>query len=299
MQSLRFVATTVVITISFALANSAQAEKGAARKSSSLPKAGWHTSFTQAEAEAKALGKPLVVHFYADWCAPCKKMESTVLNQPEVLRCLGSDVVGVKVNADHHPDLKSRFGVSGYPSDVLVGPTGGVSTRYVGYASQTSYVARLKKEGAKYPSQPTAKVVAKSEKASDKEPQPDRDRQHLGLDGYSPVALTTGKLWKKGKPDFAARYRGSVYHFVNAEELDLFLETPSDYAPRLLGCDPVILAKSGRAVRGDIQHGVFFRKRVFLMATNANREEFLKNAPFYADKQLAVEADKIEQLVSR
>lgn len=298
MQSLRLIVTVVATTFAISLANTAPAEMGAASKKSTLPKTGWHTSFSQAEAEAKALGKPLLIHFYADWCGPCQKMESNVLNEPAVLRCLGKDVVGVKVNADHHSDLKSRFGISGFPSDVVVSPKGQVSSRYVGYTSESSYVARLKKEGDKYPSKPAAQL-AKAEKSATKESKSDEKAKHLGLDGYSPVALTTGKLWKKGQPEFAARYRGIIYHFANEEELELFLETPDTYAPRLLGCDPVILAKSGRAVRGDIEHGVFFREKVYLMATGANREEFLKNPALYADKQMAVEADKIEQLVSR
>ncbi|MCA9068299.1 MAG: thioredoxin family protein [Planctomycetaceae bacterium] len=299
MQSLRFVVTTAVTTIALTWASPSQAEMGTSQKNTSLPKSGWHTSYSQAESEAKALGKPLLVHFYADWCGPCQKMERSVLNQSEVLNCLGKDVVGVKVNADHHPDLKNRFGISGFPSDVLVSPTGEVSSRYVGYASESSYVARLKNEGAKYPSQPTTQLANQPNKSATKELRTIGKTKHLGLEGYSPVALTTGKLWKKGKPEFAARFRGIIYQFSTAEELDLFLDSPTDYAPKLLGCDPVILAKSGKAVRGGIEHGVFFRKRVYLMATDANREEFLKNAAYYADKNFAVEADQIEQLVSR
>lgn len=299
MQSLRFFTSIVLTTLALALANTAQADKGTAQKQASVPKTGWHTSFSQAEAEAKALGKPLVVHFYTDWCGPCQQMERNVLNETAVLKCLGADVVGVKVNADQHPDLKSRFGISGFPTDVLVSPTGEVSTRYVGYASPSSYVARLKKEGAKHPSHPAAEVAETSEKASKQRAKRKADKKHLGLDGYSPVALTTGQLWKKGQPEFAATYRGILYHFVNEDELNLFLETPDSYAPQLLGCDPVILMESGRAVQGDIEHGVFFRERVYLMATEANREAFLKKPAFYADKQFAVEADKIEQLVSR
>jgi thiol-disulfide isomerase/thioredoxin/YHS domain-containing protein len=263
--------------------------------------AGWHTNFAEAQAEAQALGKPLLVHFYADWCGPCQQMERSVLNQPAVLRCLGVEMVGVKINADHHADLKNRFGVSGFPSDVVVSPAGEVSTRFVGATSESSFIARLKREGAKYPSKPDTQLAKRDEEKTEKPAVaiPAADRKHLGLEGYSPVSLTTGKLWKKGNPRYAAKHQGLTYHFASADELEMFEANPARYVPKLLGCDPVILSESGRAVRGKPVHGVFYRNSVFLMATEANREEFLENPAFFADKRFAVEVDEIEQYVRR
>ncbi len=302
MQRLRLMMTVLVSTLPLFSATAGRGDttppgKERARKS------GWHTSFSEAQAEAKTLGKPLVVHFYADWCGPCQQMERNVLNQPGVLRCLGADVVGVKINADHHADLRSRFGVSGYPSDVMVSPSGEVSTRYVGGTGESGYIARLKSEGAKYPSRSETRVAANYRGKSPKPAIAQRPGQSfgepLGLDGYSPVALTTGKLWKKGKPEYATTHKGVAYHFSTADELELFQADPAAYSPKLLGCDPVILSESGRAVRGKTEHGVFFRNAVFLLANEANREQFLKNPSYYADQKFAVEVDEIEQYVSR
>ena len=304
MPSTRVTTTITLCTLALFFAASTRADMAPMGKKPALT-TGWHTSFSQAEAEAKALGKPLLVHFYADWCGPCQQMERSVLNQPKVIRCLGSDVVGVKVNADHHPELKSRFGISGFPSDVLVSPAGKVSTRYVGATSESSFIARLKREGEKYPGKSDTQLAKKSERKATKktsagsEKTDKADAKHLGLDGYSPVALATGQIWKKGKSEYSAIYRGIEYRFTDERELELFLESPADYAPKLLGCDPVILAESGRPVQGQITHGVFYGESVFLMATEANRKTFLKNPAFYAEKRFAVEADEIEQYVRR
>ncbi len=297
MPSLRFFTKAFTLTVMFSYAAVCVGDTTPAT-SDVAPKTGWHTSFSQAQAEAKALGKPLLLHFYADWCGPCQTMERSVLNQPGVVRCLGVDVIGVKINADHHSDLVSRFGVSGYPTDVLVSPTGSVSTRSVGISSETSFIDRMKREGAKYPARPDTQIA----KSSAKEHKPavaKKPGDELGLDGYSPVALATGKLWKKGQPEYTAEHQGIIYQFANEDERDLFQEDPANYVPKLLGCDPVILSDTGRAVKGKIELGVFFRKGVFLMATEESREEFLNNPAFYADKRFAVEVEEIEQFVTR
>lgn len=300
MQSLRLMIKALVLTVlvsssAVGLGETTPAGKGMA------PKTDWHTSFSEAQAEAKALGKPILLHFYADWCGPCQQMERNVLNQPGVVRCLGVDVVGVKINADHNSDLKSRFGVSGFPTDVLVSPEGAVSIRSVGMSSESSFIDRMKREGAKYPTKTGAEVAKSSakEQTTLKPAIAKKANDVVGLNGYSPVALATGKLWKKGLPEFNAEHQGVTYHFANNDERDLFEENPSAYAPKLLGCDPVILSASGKAVRGNIEHGAVFRNSVFLMATEENRDQFLKNPAFYADKRFAVEVEEIQQFVTR
>lgn len=104
---------------------------------------GWHTDFETALAEARETGRPLLVHFYTDWCGPCRKMEKHVLNAPAVLDDLATRVVGVKVNAEDERGLANRFGVRGFPSDVFVSPDGEVLNRSSGYLRLPQYVSKI------------------------------------------------------------------------------------------------------------------------------------------------------------
>lgn len=104
---------------------------------------GWQVNFEKAEAQAKEQGVPLVVHFHAHWCGPCRTMESEVLETAEVHAALRSGIIGVKVNADDRRDLVSRFGISALPTDVIISPNGQVLSKSAGSPGRSAYVARL------------------------------------------------------------------------------------------------------------------------------------------------------------
>lgn len=104
---------------------------------------GWGENFETAEALAREKGLPMVIHFHAHWCGPCRTMESEVLSSAEVHALLGSGIIGVKVNSDDRRDLVSRFGISSLPTDVIVSPDGKILSKDVGSPGRSGYVARL------------------------------------------------------------------------------------------------------------------------------------------------------------
>jgi len=59
---------------------------------------------------------PVVVDFYADWCAPCKMLAP-------VFQRMAEEYAGrarfVKVNVDEEASLAARFGISGIPTLIL------------------------------------------------------------------------------------------------------------------------------------------------------------------------------------
>ena len=88
--------------------------------------------FEAAEAQARAEGKQLFVDFETVWCGPCKTMEEWVYSADSVVEASRS-VISVKVDGDEHPDIVDRFEVVGYPTMMLISPSGEVTSRLVGY----------------------------------------------------------------------------------------------------------------------------------------------------------------------
>jgi YHS domain-containing protein/thiol-disulfide isomerase/thioredoxin len=105
---------------------------------------GWQTDFKAAEAQAKAEQVPLVIHFHASWCGPCRRMESEVLGTSQVRGLLGKGIIGVKVDSDRNRDLVSRFGVTALPTDVIISHDGKVLAKDVGSPGLSGYVSRLR-----------------------------------------------------------------------------------------------------------------------------------------------------------
>jgi thioredoxin 1 len=59
---------------------------------------------------------PVLVDFWAEWCAPCKRLAPTI--DAVALELDGKLAVG-KLNVDDHPGVSSRFGIRGIPTMIL------------------------------------------------------------------------------------------------------------------------------------------------------------------------------------
>jgi thiol:disulfide interchange protein len=121
----------------------------------------WHPDYESAAAAADESGRPMLIHFHAKWCGPCRQMEARVLNQPSLREGLRDRVVAVKVDYDRHADLVERFGVAALPCDLLVDADGTVLLRTTGFVGETTYVERIARL-APVAAQPQLGLVAMS-----------------------------------------------------------------------------------------------------------------------------------------
>ncbi|MCP4786156.1 MAG: thioredoxin family protein [Fuerstiella sp.] len=104
---------------------------------------GWERDFETALSRARDSEQPLLIHFHANWCGPCRNMERNVLNTADVLSALTKNIVGVKVESDTRRDLIQWYGITTLPSDVIIEGNGNVLHRASGTASRSGYVAKL------------------------------------------------------------------------------------------------------------------------------------------------------------
>ena len=99
--------------------------------------------FEEAEGLARKEGKPLFIDFETTWCGPCKIMDEWVYTADAVVDAATS-TIAVKVDGDERLDLKDRFGVSGFPTVILVDSDGRELRRMSGYvnvADMTEFLA--------------------------------------------------------------------------------------------------------------------------------------------------------------
>lgn len=284
----------------------------------------WMKDFAQAKAIAKQSGRPLLVHFYATWCGPCRQMEKDVLHKNQVHNVLSQHFIAVMVDSDQHPELVEQFNIQSLPSDVVLSPDGVVVAKSERSRDENGYLAQLQQfidqTGGATPNpnsvpqpkeliagkEPPGKALVDNQPGKQEvlpqknvvpEPQakPNVEQKLLvGLGRYSPVSLFNNRVWRKGKSEFALVYQGVVYLMFDAEEYRAFQTDPAKYAPRLLGCDPVVLWKSDRAIPGSTEFGAYFDGELYLFSNAENRDQFKESPNRYSRPQHVLRIDEID-----
>ena len=90
------------------------------------------TDFAAALAKAAPGKQRVLVDFATTWCGPCKLMDQWVYTAADVVAA-AKDVVAVKLDGDVERELVKRFGVTAYPTMLLLEADGTEVRRVVGY----------------------------------------------------------------------------------------------------------------------------------------------------------------------
>lgn len=94
-------------------------------------------TFTDANFEQEALksATPVVVDFWAQWCAPCRIVSPTV---EELAKEYAGKVKVGKLNVDENPNTASNFGIMSIPT-ILVLKNGRIVKTIVGARAKEDY----------------------------------------------------------------------------------------------------------------------------------------------------------------
>ena len=93
------------------------------------------------EKEVLGSDKPVLVDFWAEWCAPCRMLAPTVA---AVAEHYGENASVVKLNVDDNPSTAQRYGIKGIPTLILF-RDGKEVERVVGATSKESISRMVEK----------------------------------------------------------------------------------------------------------------------------------------------------------
>ena len=85
--------------------------------------------------------KPVLVDFWAEWCAPCRMLSPTI---DAIAEQYGDNAGVVKVNVDENTSTAQRYGIKGIPTLILFS-AGKEVERVVGATSKESISRMIEK----------------------------------------------------------------------------------------------------------------------------------------------------------
>lgn len=91
------------------------------------------------EQEVLQSDKPVLVDFWAEWCAPCRALSPTV---DAVAQDYQGKAKVVKLNVDDSPQVAQRYGIRGIPT-LIVFKGGNESDRVVGMTGKENLARML------------------------------------------------------------------------------------------------------------------------------------------------------------
>ena len=103
----------------------------------------WYATFEDASAGAQRDGKPIMLDFWAEWCLPCKVMDSDVYPNDEVVQAAVPFAL-VKIDFDRKPALARRYQVENMPTLVFTDSYGRELFRYSGFIGAQALSALLR-----------------------------------------------------------------------------------------------------------------------------------------------------------
>ena len=90
------------------------------------------------ESDVLKSDRPVLVDFWAQWCAPCRMLAPTV---EAVAEKYAESATVVKLNVDDNPEVSQRYGIKGIPTLILF-KNGKEEERVVGATSKEA-IARM------------------------------------------------------------------------------------------------------------------------------------------------------------
>ncbi len=92
----------------------------------------WYKNLDEAVEAARQTDRPMMIDFWADWCAPCRIMDAEVYTDPDLITVFQEKMIGVRIHFDLQPDMVRKFDVLALPYLVFTNSYGTVLLAHQG-----------------------------------------------------------------------------------------------------------------------------------------------------------------------
>jgi len=247
----------------------------------------WQSDLEAAKQQAAREQKLVLVHVWAPWCGPCKRMDREVFNQAAVAQSLDPHFVCVKINTDEQPDAKKQFGIKNWPTDLVLSPDGRVVERTEGFKAAAKYSHEMTQIAATAKSSAPSTVLAKGPESN----YPPRRESPPAGDAPAPWAKDRGQAPPvQTQSNYPPREARPAAPAASAPAVAQTPALPPGTPP--LGLDgfcPVQLSQamklaepSRKWTRGDVRWGAIHRGRLYLFVGAAEQSAFLSDPDRFA-----------------
>jgi thioredoxin-related protein len=103
----------------------------------------WHTDAARARKDAAAKKLSLMLYFTFEECYHAKRFEKITLRDPAILDTLDKNFLCVKIDVKSQEALAKKYGVTGCPAMVFLGPDGKHLHRVEGYQEAAAFAKHL------------------------------------------------------------------------------------------------------------------------------------------------------------
>lgn len=105
----------------------------------------WSEDYEAAVQRAASANCVLLLHFYGDYCPPCKLLDKKTFHDPSLVTAINENVVAVKINAEKRKDLAKKYNVNRWPTDVYLYSNGDEIYRGVSDQDPTVYTKKIQR----------------------------------------------------------------------------------------------------------------------------------------------------------